>query len=408
MKRNVLTLILLMTFILNFSNVNAKEKEKYLDKNSIKILAEYHINEYLESELDEEIIITDNEILLDDVTGKEIAYLVPFANEKGEQKGFMIIDSRINGYGVCEVNYNVEELDNILEKSTNEKLVYIFPNRIKTETEIKLKMKESSENKNIEKYILPESSALNIVDNIKIQSRKLNLINNNINKNIVTTDSTHEIVMLSGNPDLTFVPIKDGSKTYYGCNQAWFSSELGNEQGCGTAAAANIAYHMAAYVQGCSNLYKYSTSILDRPYFINHMEDVYDYVTPHTGILPGIPGVNDIKNKFLEYARSKNVYLYARTYDNPSYLDNIDKTSDFIKEGLSIDSPVAMMQHDDDDFTGDLNNFNWHWTTITKYFRNNATDDRFIAISSWGERYSFNLKLLVDAYPNTYIYFKKV
>lgn len=66
------------------------------------------------------------------------------------------------------------------------------------------------------------------------------------------------------------------------------------------------------------------------------------------------------------------------------------------------------MQHDDDDFTGDLNHFNWHWTTITKYFRNNDTDDRFIAISSWGERYSFNLKLLVDAYPNTYIYFKKV
>ncbi|MCT4687570.1 hypothetical protein [Vallitalea sp.] len=68
MKRNVLILILLMIFILNFFNVNAKEEEKYLDKNNIRILAEYHINEYLERELNEEIIITDNEILLDDVT----------------------------------------------------------------------------------------------------------------------------------------------------------------------------------------------------------------------------------------------------------------------------------------------------------------------------------------------------
>lgn len=41
----------------------------------------------------------------------------------------------------------------------------------------------------------------------------------------------------------------------------------------------------------------------------------------------------------------------------------------------------------------------WHWMTITKYFRDSA-DNRWIAVSSWGARYSINYRTHFDAMTN--------
>ncbi len=38
--------------------------------------------------------------------------------------------------------------------------------------------------------------------------------------------------------------------------------------------------------------------------------------------------------------------------------------------------------------------FRLHWMTITKYFKNGITGDKFVAFSSWGRRFSISTELL--------------
>ena len=58
---------------------------------------------------------------------------------------------------------------------------------------------------------------------------------------------------------------------------------------------------------------------------------------------------------------------------------------------------------------GSDTDFDNHWMTITKYYRNNQTGDTFVAFSSWGCRYTININLLKDKnatkfYPDFYTY----
>lgn len=52
--------------------------------------------------------------------------------------------------------------------------------------------------------------------------------------------------------------------------------------------------------------------------------------------------------------------------------------------------------------------FKFHWMTITKYFKNGVTGEKFVAISSWGDRFSINADLLKKAggkyYSDFYAY----
>ena len=75
------------------------------------------------------------------------------------------------------------------------------------------------------------------------------------------------------------------------------------------------------------------------------------------------------------------------------YID-IDDISDFIQEGLNSDSPLLYYQ-----FLGAYEEYDLHYMTVTKYFQN--SDGRWIAISTWGERRSLDLEVLVEYIEST-------
>lgn len=43
-----------------------------------------------------------------------------------------------------------------------------------------------------------------------------------------------------------------------------------------------------------------------------------------------------------------------------------------------------------------ISDYNWHWMTKLKYFRNTINGDRYIAVSTWGKRRSLNFNALWD------------
>lgn len=87
-----------------------------------------------------------------------------------------------------------------------------------------------------------------------------------------------------------------------------------------------------------------------------------------------------------------------------------EETAEFIKDALSNNLPVAMLITKNVDLTwldveGRKQNGDFHWMTITKYFKNysanNTVENRYVAVSTWGERVSLNfyscLNFIIDA-----------
>ncbi|WP_245700209.1 hypothetical protein [Paenibacillus glacialis] len=116
------------------------------------------------------------------------------------------------------------------------------------------------------------------------------------------------------------------------------------------------------------------------------MNTLYDYVSP--GLLGEI-SVSGFASAVEKYAADKKVKL-SRVLDNSSF--TLDNTANYVKAGLTINSPVATLNLSKwSDY-----NYEWHWMTITKYYRD-STDSRWIAVSTWGERRSINYRTHFDA-----------
>ncbi|MBS4538801.1 hypothetical protein GOQ27_10015 [Clostridium sp. D2Q-11] len=195
----------------------------------------------------------------------------------------------------------------------------------------------------------------------------------------------HEVVMLTGNADKTFVPVFHGRGTHYGGKQKWFKDKFYQDKGCGTVAAANIAWYMSKYVPGCEALYSKADISLEN--FIEHMNEILAFIKPS---LIGVPTVHNLGHGMVLYAQSKGVNLKA------NYKSWKTDSSEFIKSGLRVDSPVAMLQY------YRKVGYNWHWQTITKYYKDNKTHEEYIETSNWGRQYSYNLKPFKG---NKFVYF---
>ncbi|MBS4535068.1 hypothetical protein GOQ29_05470 [Clostridium sp. D2Q-14] len=195
----------------------------------------------------------------------------------------------------------------------------------------------------------------------------------------------YELVMLQGNTTKTFVPVFEQNQIYYGGNQKWFNKEFYRDRGCGTVAAANIAWYMSKNISGCEALYTKEDISMDN--FTEHMNEILTFVKP---CLLGVPTVYNLGRGMASYARSKGVNL--KIHYKPWRMDS----SKFVKEGLKLDSPVAMLQY------YRKQGFNWHWQTITKYYKNIKTNEEYIETSSWSRQYSFNFKPFKG---NKFVYF---
>jgi hypothetical protein len=126
---------------------------------------------------------------------------------------------------------------------------------------------------------------------------------------------------------------------------------------------------------------------MSRADFLKHMDTLYSYINP--GIL-GETSLENFTSNIEKYASDKGVSL-KRVISSASF--TLDNTATYIKNGLNSDCPVAILNLT---LPGGDYEYAWHWMTITKYFRD-VNDNRWIAVSSWGKRYSINYRTAFDA-----------
>lgn len=120
------------------------------------------------------------------------------------------------------------------------------------------------------------------------------------------------------------------------------------------------------------------------------MNTLYNYCLPSP---VGNASLSDWTDAVVRYASDRGVNLYPVYSSLPFTFEN---TCTYIKNGLVIDSPVAILD------LAKETPYGWHWMTITKYFRDSA-DVRYIAVSSYGKRVSINYGELYDYMTNSII-----
>lgn len=166
----------------------------------------------------------------------------------------------------------------------------------------------------------------------------------------------------------------------------WPDGGQKENRGCGPVAAANITAYLAKITNPSKYGNLFTKSINNYNDFLGHMDAMYSYISPGPF---GETSTSSFSSAIEKYASDKKVTLSA-VISNASF--TLDNTADYVKAGLKIDSPVATLN---------LSKFSsyeyeWHWMTITKYYRD-TNDNRWIAVSTWGDRRSINYRTHFDA-----------
>jgi len=183
---------------------------------------------------------------------------------------------------------------------------------------------------------------------------------------------TSERVSLRNPLISNFVPVTDGTNTYYGGNQNWYGTSTKRNRGCGPVAAANITSYFARKTGTYyNNLYRPSS--LTKSNFVKHMDDLY------ATIQPGVLGTwwSRFNNGVENFTANRGAPL-NRVIDNSSF--TVGNTSNYIKAGLNRDSPVAILNMQ----PAGSYEYKAHWMVVTEFIVN-SSGQRFIRVSTWGQ-----------------------
>lgn len=396
---------------------DAKEKDvkvkKIRDADKVQIkdvmkIAEYHINGYMKNDLQtigRKIEPSKSIIDLYDLEGNVFAYLVPLIDSDiHEEIGYITIGAISDGYDFYEININdtiVEKIKNSTNRKNGEEVKVIFIPT--TNYLLEIMGKEDHEPRYVDISQIDHQADVTLI----IKEKKSKIIENNYNH--IRQDENKRLIsqMIQGNTNAStlsvpsenvsltverdygmFVPVEYSPGVYsYGGDQMWWEDNSQKEnRGCGPVAAANITNYLSKITNSSSYGNLYSGSTTSYSDFMKHMNKMYDLMGP--GPL-GETSLGDFESTVENYATSVGVNLSAFHYNIPFTLDN---TATYIKNGLSYNVPVATLN---------LSYFSsyeykWHWMTITKYFRD-SNDNRYIAVSTWGERRSINYRTHFDA-----------
>lgn len=384
---------------------------RLLKKNDIFKIVETNIKGYLKSDFQTEgknIVASDDFINLYDLENNLFAYMVPLL-ENGKEIGYITVGAIEDGYATYDIFINnniVNEIKSTIKGKTNlsskkAQLVFMPPlNYI-------IKVTDGQTEKYID--ISKPNKEVEITEQIKKNKHKLQEEYTNIrkedNKNhiqklinndsVVSANVTQEDVALTFERNYgMFVPVEYQTGTYsYGGNQNWWPDGGAKEsRGCGPVAAANITNYLATIkdTQKYGKLYTGNTkSYTD---FLAHMDNLYNYIDP--GMF-GETSVSDFAADVERFATDKGVSL-SRVTSSASF--TLDNTTNYIKAGLSINSPVGTLNTKKwSDYE-----YEWHWMTISKYYRD-INDNRWIAVSTWGERRSIDYRVHFDAMKNGWV-----
>lgn len=398
---------------------------KQLSKSEVLTIVKSHIANYMKNDNQtkgKNITPSSNFINLYDLNGNLFAYVVPLLENGKEELGYITVGAVEDGYNAYEISIDPNALKNlkselsVTNKLSEKKIVYIPP------FSYVLSVKENNENKYYD--LSTKNLGKDITDQIKKYKPEIENIHNRIrsekNKNqikkILSNSIEEKPIINSTTPyisnvatvteedvrlvnEASFLPIWEiinfNYIQYYGGNQNWYDSVAKQNNGCGPTAAANITAYLA---RKSSTSYGslYSPSGLSKNEFLTHMDALYTILDPS---LAGEYTLTGFRNDVKTFASFRGVAL-TDSYNDCS--DTIDNVANFIKYGLLDDSPVACLNRQPAGYT-----YGWHWMTITKYFRD-VNDNKWIAISTWGQRQSIDFTYYYDsthAYGGGFVYF---
>lgn len=178
-----------------------------------------------------------------------------------------------------------------------------------------------------------------------------------------------DLVALDNN--LSFLKIYDGIRPYYGGAQQWFRDVTLRKVGCSIVAATNITAYIAAKVKDTA-LFDYEDMSKDN--FLKHMESIAEFI--HPDAVQGVTSEKYFAEKTVEFAKSRGRLLFPNIITTK---DEFPKIVEFIERALKEDKPIAMLMLKNEV----LREFDWHWMTITKLFKD--TSAMYVHISTWGE-----------------------
>lgn len=179
------------------------------------------------------------------------------------------------------------------------------------------------------------------------------------------------------NPDLFKVVDVRDRKTYYGCNQEWYSTEWQRRSGCGPSVASNIILYLSQS-QGNSSFIKKCGS---KEKCVLIMEEMWDSVTP---TLAGVPTTKMLYQAVIEYTQTHGLNAQYHVYDVPNHAFSrlpLPNLVSFIEEALHKDVPVAFLNLSN----GDENKLSsWHWVTIIALEHSGDGNSAYVTILDEG------------------------
>ncbi|GGO04936.1 hypothetical protein [Saccharibacillus kuerlensis] len=373
-------------------------------------IADMHINGYLQDDWQTKglsITPSTNQIPLYDLEQNIIAYMVPLLSNK-QEIGYISIGALRDSYDAYDIFIDdsvVQSIRNQLspslsiasfDKDSSSKLVFVPPMTYMIQTgqhqeEQYLQLEDDFESvKDVTEAVMEQKEQLEQqyqeLQTEQNKQRMQRILNETTaEKSFMVAAVTKEDYALTVEASQgRFVPVETSAGIYsYGGNQGWWSATAPtkNTRGCAPVAAANITNYLAKITNPSAYRNLYSGTTTSKTDFLAHMNLMYNYISPGPF---GETSVQHFTSMVEKYAKDKNVILTGVT-DNSTF--TLDNTAAYIKKGLGLNSPVATLN---------LSKFNdyeyeWHWMTITKYYRD-VNDNRWIAVSTWGERRSINYR----------------
>ena len=375
---------------------------KLLGKSEVLTIVKSHIENYMKNDIQtkgKSITPGTDLINLYDLNDNLFAYVVPLLENGKEEIGYITVGALEDGYNVYEIFIDPDALQNLkselitAENSPAKKIIFVPP------FSYILKDKVNDEDKFYD--LSQHNRGKDITDQVKENKTKIEKVHNtirstknkdqiqkillNTTKSTVANTTTQSVSSITGTTEdvrlineASFIPITNGTQTYYGGDQNWYSTSSKQNNGCGPTAAANITSYLdrkssASY----GNLY--SPSGITKSEFLTHMDALYTALDPS---FIGEFTLTGFRNDVKTFASGRGVTL-TDSYNDCS--GTIDGVANFIKYGLIDDTPVACLNRE----LPGWYDYAWHWMSITKYFKD-VNDNRWIAVSTWGERRSID------------------
>ena len=186
--------------------------------------------------------------------------------------------------------------------------------------------------------------------------------------------------------------ISDSKSSCFGGNQDWFPEKFKRKKGCGIVAAGNIFMYMAGTAPEYSALFRGGRTKAD---YTSHIGEISRYLKAGRF---GIWGTMRFVFGALAFARTRGVALAPKTL---SAGFTVKEAAEFIKEGLEMDRPIAMLIGFNKRLKGVSCAFsggsrscslNAHWVTVTELKEDVSAGKFTVRVSTWGASAEIDLE----------------